>query len=350
MDRIERHIQQVLQVAGLPSNHEQGEELKGHITDLASAYAAEGIDESQATERALQELGKPEVLGRQLREVTPLRLPGRDWLILFAGVVLAALGQWLSNYFMWGRYTPWYDWEPLALFLAAGVALLVKRPLLGALAPAIGLYVAEVSMRFFQWGWRPGDSQMLVVVNPLRFQDPTFVLGRIRAGHPIDAAVVLGYVSACLLIGLVVARVRRLDCNIQPDFDRLAAGLAHLCPFMVLFGLTWGAIGVLLCTTLWYWAKDRQTFLARHTLQAAVVGVGALLTQVMAYQVIGLSWHQPEAISPVWFLALAVMAVRRVFGAMAIWSAISAFAGHDFRYPFARLLFGGGKWRWLRHV
>lgn len=44
------------------------------------------------------------------------------------------------------------------------------------------------------------------------------------------------------------------------------------------------------------------------------------------------------------------MTLRLLGGFVTIYAALAAFSGHAIRDPFARLLFGGGWWRRLRHV
>ncbi len=66
------------------------EEIQNHIEDLKNALIDDGLDEDQAIDQAIKEMGDPVVIGEQLNRV---HKPKPDWamLILICGILLLGL-------------------------------------------------------------------------------------------------------------------------------------------------------------------------------------------------------------------------------------------------------------------
>lgn len=348
MNRVDEYVRQVLEVAGLPARHEQGEEIRAHLSDLIAARVDGGLPVNQAVQESLTEFGSAQTVGRRLREVTPLRLTGREWIVVSVAALFAGGGLWADQYWMLGDRWSWFDWLLFVPVISGCAGMTVRRFLVAALSPLAGLYVANLIMGHI--GWFRGHSGRMVTFYDLnKVEHPVALLGQTTFPSGMDALAVLALVAACLAAGWVGAKLR--GAPVRAEATRVLSAAAHLAPFGVLFGLSWGSAGVLVCAALWFWLEDRSVFLRRHLAQGVVVGAGAVVTQVIAYQVIGQSWNQwPGYFSPLWYLALGLMTVRRVFGALAVWASLSALMGHDFRYPLVSHIFQGGMWRWLRRV
>lgn len=127
MSRIGRYVEQVLAIAGLPADHEQGEEIRAHLADLVAQKRTEGLGCDEAVAQALAEFGDAETVGLRLREVTPMRIGRRDWLLLAVGVIIAGSGLWLEQYFLTDRRLWWFDWITLVPILSGVLAYLAWR-------------------------------------------------------------------------------------------------------------------------------------------------------------------------------------------------------------------------------
>lgn len=68
-------------------------ELENHISDQAEAYAADGMEEDAALEKAVCEMGDPVTVGQQMDR---LHRPKPDWVMLAMVGVLVALGLFLQ--------------------------------------------------------------------------------------------------------------------------------------------------------------------------------------------------------------------------------------------------------------
>ena len=66
-------------------------ELAGHFEDIIEGYVAEGLDAAEAVERAVQQMGNPEIVGRQLNEA---HRPQFDWQLFTSVALLTLLGLW----------------------------------------------------------------------------------------------------------------------------------------------------------------------------------------------------------------------------------------------------------------
>lgn len=425
VSRFDEYIHRVMEVAGLPIHSEKGEELRAHLSDIASEYEQQGVDAGQAMDLAIQEFGSPETVGRQLKEVTPLHMSQRDWSIVAAAVALSTVGAF---FFFHNEEIAW-----LPAWTIGGVAaVMLRRPMVGALASVVGvffgrhMYLLTSWLPYLMephrppyypfWGFGPGPRSMklMAVALMIGIAAAIYQSGRNRVSFKFTSLVarlalcfgliaseielkgnayVLSLAVAFLFqAGILAVRLRNgvattkrerlitvvahfipflvvLENNlwevvvfvatgvmwfveqarpqrITLDWHRIASGGAHLTPLLVGYGLLWGAAGVLISSLLWYYNKHRSAFVARHALQSALVGIGGVLSQVVLYQIIS----SEASIRALPAVAVVLSLIRTTFFFLVIWATISASAGHDFRYPFAGFLFGGGKWRRFRHV
>ena len=68
-------------------------ELSDHITDQAADYRADGLEEADALDRAVAEMGDPETVGRDLDR---LHRPKNRWGLALAVLLLALAGLFLQ--------------------------------------------------------------------------------------------------------------------------------------------------------------------------------------------------------------------------------------------------------------
>ena len=111
-------------------------ELSDHITDQAADYQADGLEEADALERAVAEMGDPETVGRDLDR---LHRPKNRWGLALAVLLLALAGLFLqfmiyqvNGQGVFDVYTRQAVWVPIALALLCGVwfsdcTLLLRR-------------------------------------------------------------------------------------------------------------------------------------------------------------------------------------------------------------------------------
>ncbi len=424
MSRIHDYIRRVMEIAGLPVDHQQGEEMTGHILDLAAQFEQEGDCPDHALDKAIEAFGAPEQVGRRLREVTPLRLEPRDCYIAAVAVAAAAVGEVL-----W----PGPAIVVAVLILSSAAALLSKRPVAVAASTLFGIALGGFISSLIYWlryneltghimhypnytrlgGIQVSSAAAAAVIGVLAAISRreglrvTFFNRGLLARLAIYFAVaqaefvfkemhhyIMACVAALLIQGVIIARrwpdekssrqrLLLLLANLAPllvvldnlfsdmweivvfgltiilsyveqerpefagfTWQQVLAGIAQLAPFCVLFGLTRGTAATLLALAIWYWQHGRSAFVARHALQGGAVGAAALLSQVLVYQLVSVNAAIP------WLAVMGALlsVLRLAFGVLAGWAAISAFAGHDFRYPFAGALFGGGNWRRIRHI
>lgn len=100
-------------------------ELSDHITDQAADYQADGLEEADALERAVAEMGDPETVGRDLDR---LHRPKNRWglalavlLLAFAGLYLQFMIYQVNGQGVFDVYTRQAVWVPIALALLCGV-------------------------------------------------------------------------------------------------------------------------------------------------------------------------------------------------------------------------------------
>ena len=100
-------------------------ELSDHITDQAADYQADGLEEADALDRAVAEMGDPETVGRDLDR---LHRPKNRWGLALAVLLLALAGPFLQFmiYQVTGQgvfdvYARQAVWVPIALALLCGV-------------------------------------------------------------------------------------------------------------------------------------------------------------------------------------------------------------------------------------
>lgn len=111
-------------------------ELSDHITDQAADYQADGLEEADALDRAVAEMGDPETVGRDLDR---LHRPKNRWGLALAVLLLALAGLFLqfmiyqiNGQGVFDVYARQAVWVPIALALLCGVwfsdcTLLLRR-------------------------------------------------------------------------------------------------------------------------------------------------------------------------------------------------------------------------------
>ncbi|HEY3366543.1 MAG TPA: permease prefix domain 1-containing protein [Symbiobacteriaceae bacterium] len=322
IDRIEGYLATLLSVAELPADGDKAEELRAHLTDAVAAYRQEGLSPAEATERALAAFGDAETAGRQLREVTSLPVTRRDWVLTAAltlGITLSALA--LSGRFPASSHPLVANvWMSLVILATGWLAATLSQPLLAFLAP--------MTANFLVW--------MINMVSFWHTNQPA--LNASHLWRAITSPSVnlrsAGFILAFLATSLIVAGLRR-KLVLTPD--RFVAFIAQLLPFVCLFSgqiVLVPVIGV--ATVTWVYGRKRSTFVERHAVQGAAVSLGLLALLYLAGQVfansyqIGVEFLYPAAVG--WAL------LRVVLTPVVLYAPLSALSGHDFRYPFARLL------------
>lgn len=100
-------------------------ELSDHIADQAADYRADGLEEADALDRAVAEMGDPETVGRDLDR---LHRPKNRWGLALAVLLLTLAGLFLqyrtyeaSEQGMMDLYARQAVWVPIALVLLCGV-------------------------------------------------------------------------------------------------------------------------------------------------------------------------------------------------------------------------------------
>ncbi len=111
-------------------------ELSDHIADQAADYQADGLEEADALDKAVAEMGDPETVGRDLDR---LHRPKNRWGLALAVLLLSLAGLFLqyrtyeaSEQGMMDLYARQAVWVPIALALLCGVwfsdcTLLLRR-------------------------------------------------------------------------------------------------------------------------------------------------------------------------------------------------------------------------------
>lgn len=101
-------------------------EVRAHIEDQTEAFIAEGMDEEDARDAAVLEMGDPVAVGGALDRIHRPRLP---WKLLLFAAVLGAAGL-LIQYFLqgWAQELPWtadISYRTQFFYLAASVLVMV---------------------------------------------------------------------------------------------------------------------------------------------------------------------------------------------------------------------------------
>jgi len=328
-----------MEIAELPMDGERAEELRGHLADAMAAHQQEGLTEEEASERAIADFGDVEIVGRQLREVTPLPVSWREW-GLWGTLVVGAVA-W--SRVPWGLFFPaalrhvYVLWLPI--FIGTGfLASRLRQPLLAALAPLTAGLLIRTWMGMYIWFWSLERAQA-------GLSNPPEILWLYMVQLPYSPSFLL-FLPVLLGVCLIGARLRHIQL-FAVTRERMLACVAHLLPFLclVIAGM-WAwvpAIGIV--TTIWLYGRRHATFVERHALQAAVVSLFfvALLLGVQQYYL----YPWPTGIPASFLVIGGWMTIRFAFASVLLYAALAALSGHDFRYPFARLLFRG---RRVRHA
>ena len=74
------------QIKYKPIRNEISEELKDHIEENMEAYVLEGVQEKEAEEKAIEQMGNAEEIGKKLNKI---HRPKLDWKLLI--IVIAVL-------------------------------------------------------------------------------------------------------------------------------------------------------------------------------------------------------------------------------------------------------------------
>ncbi|HEX3028113.1 MAG TPA: FtsW/RodA/SpoVE family cell cycle protein [Clostridia bacterium] len=94
MQQFENGIEQFLytvceQVCYKKIHSKLSDELRTHIYDQKSAYMNKGMDEEQATQKAIEEMGDPIIIGRQLNQT---HKPKTEWSLIGLTAIIAIIG------------------------------------------------------------------------------------------------------------------------------------------------------------------------------------------------------------------------------------------------------------------
>lgn len=328
MNRIEEYLCRVLEISELSPEDDQVEELRSHLADLVHAFEDQGLLPTEAEEAAIRQFGVAERVGRDIREVTPLRVRTRDWYLMAPAALLGGI------LFVPGLTPTSLPQWPILILLMGALAFIVRQPIVGALSPLAGVLVAQVL-----------DTRLF-----LHVPDKFFLL---YIGLEARSLLLLGFMVGIptALAGLAIAWLRgNVKFSRHIDLNYVLAGLVHLLPFSICYGLSGATFGTAVAVGVWFLGR-RSQFLTRHALQAGVLSLGAIVSQLLLYRInvyamsIGI-----DTLSSIHLVGVAIMIVRVAFGLMAAYGALAGFSGHAFRYPFARLLFRGTRWRLLKQT
>ncbi|GIO22172.1 permease prefix domain 1-containing protein [Oceanobacillus sp. J11TS1] len=91
MNRIEKHVEEVLKQTQSPENEREEirEELLSHLNEAKSNYISEGFSEEQAEEKVVAAFGNPRLIGRELQESM---YPFQRGLLYLIGIVTILFG------------------------------------------------------------------------------------------------------------------------------------------------------------------------------------------------------------------------------------------------------------------
>ena len=226
-------------------------ELSDHITDQAADYRADGLEEADALDRAVAEMGDPEMVGRDLDR---LHRPGNRWGLALAVLLLSLAGLFLqfmiyqvNGQSVFDVYARQAVWVPIALALLCGVwfsdfTLLPRRRW------AAVLTVAAVAWAILDTNgtYRP-IALYVALLLPLLY---AALLCRRRDGGPVTV----------LLWGLA-AWVLPLPAMLVPSASAyLLSGSAMTLVLLAAAGMgwfsgkRWKSLLMSLVPTLFYWA------------------------------------------------------------------------------------------------
>lgn len=226
-------------------------ELSDHITDQAADYRADGLEEADALDRAVAEMGDPEMVGRDLDR---LHRPGNRWGLALAVLLLSLAGLFLqfmiyqvNGQSVFDVYARQAVWVPIALALLCGVwfsdcTLLLRRRW------AAVLTVAAVAWAILDTNgtYRP-IALYVALLLPLLY---AALLCRRRDGGPVTV----------LLWGLA-AWVLPLPAMLVPSASAyLLSGSAMTLVLLAAAGMgwfsgkRWKSLLMSLVPTLFYWA------------------------------------------------------------------------------------------------
>lgn len=336
MSGITGYVRRVAEISGLRADDERVEEIRHHLADLVAEHERAGLAAEAAVGQALTAFGPAEAVGNRLREVTPLPVNRTDWTWLAVGVLIPALLWWLQIFTSW--HEP-FDWFPIVVIVGGMLAASVRQPLLGALTPVPGVLGVRALAELFDWQRAPYPSGWFSVT----LRQHILPWPAVKTVDIVAEGLMLAVV--CALVGLAATRLRGRE-GLAMTWQRAAAGLAHLTPLLIAFGLLSGALGALVSVAVWHRNRGRSPFVARHAMQAACMASAAIVSQLLLYR-LNLLGMRASLPSPPYLAAVALMGVRFLGAQLILYGSLSALAGHDFRYPLTGWLSRFGRRRSL---
>lgn len=225
-------------------------ELSDHITDQAADYRADGLEEADALDRAVAEMGDPETVGRDLDR---LHRPKNRWGLALAVLLLALAGLFLqfmiyqvTGQGMMDIYARQASWLPVSLALLCALwfsdCTLLLRGHRAAQLMA-GLFLGAILLT---WQDPRGWELYLVLLLPLPY---AALLCRFRNAGT----------SALLLLGLA-AWILPLPALLRPSATAyLLSGSTMTLALLAAAGLGWFAgkrwksLLLSLLPTFFYW-------------------------------------------------------------------------------------------------
>ena len=81
------------QIKYMPIREEISNEIEGHIIDLKQEYINDGIKEDEAEQKAIEQMGNAEEIGKKLNEI---HRPRQDFKLMFITITLLCFGFLVS--------------------------------------------------------------------------------------------------------------------------------------------------------------------------------------------------------------------------------------------------------------
>lgn len=150
-EKLERFLEDVdEQISYRPIHAAVNEELRAHVEDKAEVYMNYGVEEDEAYEKAIRDMGDASVIGIQMNETHHLRMAKPLLFSLLGLICLGVIGNFVdrgfslwevsyNGYFLWGLFllllVAWYGYpfllkhtgKILILLGAAGVLFVMSR-------------------------------------------------------------------------------------------------------------------------------------------------------------------------------------------------------------------------------
>lgn len=179
------------QIAYKPIHAAVNEELRAHVEDKAEVYMEYGIDEDEAYEKAIRDMGDASVIGIQMNELHHLRIAKPLLAAILILTALAAAGNRQQYGGFGGSQNTCILWGLLVLVLSMwyGYPLLLKHAgKLTVLFTALGgfymLIHSEAGRRLFE---NVMISSPVTLFNPCRVFSPTVIFLIFQTAVPVMA-------------------------------------------------------------------------------------------------------------------------------------------------------------------